>query len=138
MSSLSQFKGGDILYWVSGATYSQGKVVRSPTDHQLYVRVIAGSGTTDPASDSTNWRPDGGRPIKSIQRGVATAAGTVTISAVNLSKAFMSVNVQTGTVSAPVDYAANSGCAYLSSSTQVTVVGAGANQRVCWEVIEFY
>lgn len=76
--------------------------------------------------------------VKSVQRGVATAAGTVTITAVNLAKSFMSTNTQTGTVQANVDYAANSGCAYLSSATQVTVVGASATQRVCWEVIEFY
>ena len=72
MSNLSQFAaGGDPQYWVSGTTYALGKTVRSPTDHQRYVRVVAGAGTTDPANDATNWRPDGGRAIKSIQRGIA-------------------------------------------------------------------
>lgn len=75
--------------------------------------------------------------IKSIQRGVATASGTVTITAVNLAKTFMSVNNQTNQINAPIDYAAQSGCAYLSSSTQVTIQTAAAGQRVCWEVIEF-
>ena len=88
MSNLSQFAaGGDPQYWVSGTTYALGKTVRSPTDHQRYVRVVAGAGTTDPANDATNWRPDGGRPIKSIQRGVinipnGAPAAIATISAV--------------------------------------------------------
>ena len=92
MSNLSQFAaGGDPQYWVSETTYALGKTVRSPIDHQRYVRVVAGAGTTDPANDATNWRPDGGRAIKSIQRGVVTFATnenskTVTVSAVNTAK----------------------------------------------------
>ena len=55
MSNLSQFAaGGDPQYWVSGTTYALGKTVRSPIDHQRYVRVVAGAGTTDPANDATN------------------------------------------------------------------------------------
>ena len=93
MSNLSQFAaGGDPQYWVSGTTYALGKTVRSPTDHQRYVRVVAGAGTTDPANDATNWRPDGGRAIKSVQRGTIVISnggfsGTATVSAVNPAKA---------------------------------------------------
>ena len=92
MSNLSQFAaGGDPQYWVSGTTYALGKTVRSPTDHQRYVRVLAGAGTTDPANDATNWRPDGARPIKSTQRGAviipnSSTSGTATISAVITAK----------------------------------------------------
>ncbi len=88
---LSDMASGDPKYWVSGTTYAVGKTVRSPSDHQRYARITAGAGTTDPASDSTNWRPDGGRPIKSTQRGAITIAyqtniASVTISAVNPAK----------------------------------------------------
>lgn len=41
--------------WVSGTTYAANKVVVSPTNFQKYRRKTAGGGTTDPASDSTNW-----------------------------------------------------------------------------------
>jgi hypothetical protein len=42
--------------WVSGTTYSLGATVFSPINGRIYRRVVAGGGTTDPASDSTNWR----------------------------------------------------------------------------------
>ena len=89
MPTLTELLGiaGGIPYWVSGTNYAQGKTVRSPTDHQLYVRIVAGGGATDPANDPGNWRPDGGRPIKSIQRGAITipngsASAIATITAV--------------------------------------------------------
>lgn len=41
--------------WVSGATYTLNQVVSSLADGRLYRRIIAGAGTTDPASDNTNW-----------------------------------------------------------------------------------
>ena len=47
----------NVTKWESGTTYAQGQVVWSPTDFQTYRRTVAGSGTTDPASDSTNWEP---------------------------------------------------------------------------------
>lgn len=91
MSTASQFLGGQILYWVSGTTYAQGDVRRSPTDHQTYVRIVAGAGTTDPSADATNWRPDGARAIKSIQSGTVSIAsgqsvGNATITSVNTAK----------------------------------------------------
>jgi hypothetical protein len=49
MSAASFFGlGGSVQYWVSGTTYAQGKTVRSPVNHQLYVRIVAGAGTTRP------------------------------------------------------------------------------------------
>lgn len=148
MPSLAEILGlaGSIPYWVSGTNYQQGKTVRSPTDHQLYVRIVAGAGATDPASDSTNWRPDGGRAIKSIQRGVTTPGATgvisVTISPVNMAKA---------RVSLLSSRAKNFGNTYdtltqvrLASSTTLEVTGYtvtdSANQPnpVSWELIEDY
>jgi hypothetical protein len=92
MSAASFFGlGGSVQYWVSGTTYAQGKTVRSPANHQLYVRIVAGAGTTDPASDTTNWRADGRLPIKYRASGVITITGynysaTTTISSVDTGK----------------------------------------------------
>lgn len=41
--------------WVSGASYADGQRVWSPINQQLYRRVGAGAGTTDPSLDDTNW-----------------------------------------------------------------------------------
>lgn len=43
--------------WVSGTTYAIGDVVQSVADDRWYKRVVAGAGTTDPASDGTNYDP---------------------------------------------------------------------------------
>lgn len=42
--------------WVTATSYARGDVVWSPADYFDYVRVIAGAGSTDPASDPTNWQ----------------------------------------------------------------------------------
>lgn len=41
--------------WVSGTTYAIGDIRWSPANYQTYRRKTAGAGTTDPASDPTNW-----------------------------------------------------------------------------------
>ena len=41
--------------WASGTTYAFNVCVISPTDHLVYRRIVAGAGTTDPVSDTTNW-----------------------------------------------------------------------------------
>ncbi len=41
--------------WVSGTTYAKNVAVISQVNFQTYRRRIAGAGTTDPASDATNW-----------------------------------------------------------------------------------
>ena len=41
--------------WVSGTTYAVGNLTRSVTNGRVYQRRVAGAGTTDPASDTTNW-----------------------------------------------------------------------------------
>lgn len=45
----------NVVLWVSGTTYAQGVCVWSPTNFLTYRRKVAGAGTTDPSSDSTNW-----------------------------------------------------------------------------------
>lgn len=42
--------------WVTGTTYALGVRVWSPINQQLYRRVVAGAGSTDPSADATNWR----------------------------------------------------------------------------------
>ena len=141
MSNLSQFAaGGDPQYWVSGTTYALGKTVRSPIDHQRYVRVVAGAGTTDPANDATNWRPDGGRAIKSIQRGDAQIGAnlslTVTISAVNTSKSvlhFLGTTTESSVVT-PLARVA------LTNSTTITIVKgeSSSNSNLSWQLVEYH
>lgn len=43
------------VQWVSGTTYTKGKVVWSVANGRTYRRLIAGAGTTDPAADRVNW-----------------------------------------------------------------------------------
>ena len=146
MSNISQFfnSGGDPQYWVSGTTYALGKTVRSPTDHQRYVRVVAGAGTTDPANDATNWRPDGARPIKSIQRGVivmpvSTSSVTATISAVNTAKSELRFLGSLGTNGAsPPAYVTSK--IQLTNSTTLTADSSGFvyGHSLSWELTEYY
>lgn len=58
--------------WVSGTTYAEGDVVWSPTTYFIYRRKTAGAGTTDPASDTTNWASVAGT-------GDVTLTGTQTL-----------------------------------------------------------
>jgi len=43
--------------WVSGTTYPLDARVYSPVNWGLYLRKVAGAGTTDPSADPTNWQP---------------------------------------------------------------------------------
>lgn len=146
MSNLSQFIGGnsDIPTWVSGTTYAAGKVVRSPADfYQTYVRVVAGAGTTDPASDSANWKPAEARAIKSIQRGVVAVSTssnttTVTISAVNTAKTevrFLGSTVYYGSAATFTD-----GYVSLTNSTTLTFLQKDIpnSGSYSWELTEYY
>ena len=144
MSNLSQFAaGGDPQYWVSGTTYALGKTVRSPTDHQRYVRVVAGAGTTDPANDATNWRPDGGRAIKSVQRGTINipnggAIGTATVSAVNPAKTEFRFHGGAGRSSGGAVLIPT---ITLTNSTTVTANAGGVaagSLGVNWELTEYH
>lgn len=58
MSASSQFlgAGSSVSLWVSGATVAQWDYRKSPIDGEVYQRTAAtGSGTTDPANDTTNY-----------------------------------------------------------------------------------
>lgn len=58
MSNISQFipGGNSIKLWASGVSVAKWETVKSPLDGELYTRKAAtGSGTTDPADDTTNY-----------------------------------------------------------------------------------
>ncbi len=145
MSNASSFLSGAIVPWVSGTTYAVNRVVTSPADnYQTYIRVVAGAGTTDPSADSTNWKPFGGRAIKSVQRGTISlnrpdSTVSVTVSSVNTSKSMLT---KTGhqIVSGPnndVRVSLVSGTTitaykpYIDDTASVAVV-------VGWELVEYY
>lgn len=149
MSAAAYFGGSsDPVYWVSGTSYAEGKIIRSPSDHQLYTRIVAGAGATDPSADSTNWRPEGMRAIKSIQRGTITTTtsgsspttGSATISAVNTAKTelrFLGSNTNGAGNMSDSSYRIA-----LTNSTTVTATAAAGNdgitQNVSWELTEYY
>lgn len=54
VAALAETRGA--IKWISGTTYADGFVVWSPSNFMTYRRKGAGGGTTDPASDSTNWQ----------------------------------------------------------------------------------
>lgn len=140
--------GGNVPLWVSGTNYTQNKVVRSPSDWQRYARTTNGAGTTDPSIDTTNYRPDGGRTIKSIQRGViqiyspssTITQATATISSVNPAKTELrmlgcSGSNGAGSVTALAHLA-------LTNATTITATRISAavadNTLVAWELTEYY
>ncbi len=53
---LTSIAGSGVRAWVSGATYAVGEQSISLSNYQVYARVIAGAGTTDPSADGTNWK----------------------------------------------------------------------------------
>lgn len=87
MPSLSSLRNVDTRKWVSGTTYGADTIVWSPANFLMYVRTVAGSGTTDPSADSTNWALWGPTKRKQLQyvnvtwvggSGSALADGTIT------------------------------------------------------------
>lgn len=144
MSNITDFLGGSgAAPWVSGTTYAVGKVVLSPADnYQSYVRVIAGAGTTDPSSDSTNWKPIGARAIKSIQRGViniTVASATATITSVNTSKSELRYLGGDGRDGGAVPMVPR---LVLTNSTTITATSLQSNgslsTNVSWELTEHF
>jgi len=138
--------------WVSGQSYAVGEQAISPTDFGVYIRKVAGAGTTNPASDATNWQPFGGRAIKTIQRGTVAlndSTQTINITAVNMAKTelrLLSSDQVTPYVSAQTYYRASKNRISLTSATQITASGGIGNANgysaeavtVSWELTEYY
>lgn len=107
MSELSTFIGGasGAKLWVSGAVIKQYAYVISPTSLEVYQRKTAtGSGTTDPYSDTTNYRPASFRPWSSITPSGATISnnGSMTSEFANVAAhttPALSANVRTSVLS---------------------------------------
>lgn len=86
--------------------------------------------------------------IKSVQRGVTAVSGAgpinVTISAVNLAKAFVVSNTPGSGVYLPgsASYAINRNAARLTSATNLAIAGTkdspGVPTECFWEVVEFF
>lgn len=143
MSVLTQFIGGAARVWASGTPYLIGDVLLSPADnYQQYVRITNGAGTTDPASDTTNYRPYGARAIKSTQRGITL-----------LSSGGTSVGATITSVVTAKTQLRLLGCRYngvtnfqdvpylqLTNSTTLTVFRTGAvgDVYISWELTEYY
>ncbi|MDD0814292.1 hypothetical protein PSQ39_06580 [Curvibacter sp. HBC28] len=129
-TALSTLAGAQVPLWISGTTYPQYFVVRSPADQQLYLRRTNGAGTTDPASDSTNWQPEGARPVKSRQIAYVSfqgTTGTATISAVNTAKCHLE-NI--GAKIAPGGGSFETCMPVLTNSTTLTVTRDATNSTV--------
>lgn len=138
MSSLSDFVGGSPQLWVSGTAYAAGKVVWSPTDYQYFMHKSAGGGTTDPASDTTNWQPTGDRAIKSIQRGtIAYNSASATITAVVTAKSELR---QLGSDCSDGGGVPRNARVALSSTTTIshTVTFGASSGSTSWELTERY
>lgn len=138
MSNISDFIGGAPSVWVTGTTYSLGKVVLSPTDFQCYVRKVTGAGSTDPSADAINWQITG-NAIKSIQRGVisvTTTTATITITAVNPIKTELRMLGQTSGSSDTTGLVQ----IILTNATTITAnkAGTGVTANASWELTERY
>ena len=141
--NLSDLFGGEAPVWVSGRTYAVGQVVRSPANWYFrYVRVNAGAGTTDPYSDTGNWRPDGARPIKATQRGVASFPTGTHVLDVTIASTVLSVTQLRLLGATGLDNANNPPIIYLTSPTNLRIQFgnfiSGATNLISWELTEYY
>ena len=144
MANLSEFTA-EAPVWVSGRTYAVGQVVRDPADWYFrYVRVAGGAGTTNPINDPGSWRPDGARPIRSIQRGVVAVNATtkdVAISAVNTAKTELRLLGIRGGPSYAISQQWAVNLQLFNSTTLRFTVGdadTGGSTVASWELTEYY
>lgn len=123
--------------WVSGSSYPQWTVVVSPANAQPYIRTsAAGSGTTDPSADPSNWRRYG-ENVKSRQQvafNVAGSSGMATISAVDTSKCQLRV---LGMYRSSYPDAVTGIPALVNSTTVSMTFGTAVNVNVAIEIVEF-
>lgn len=138
----SSGSGSASVAWNAVTAYIIGQRAISGTDFCEYVRKVAGTTATDPASDGTNWQPFGRRAEKSTQRGLISIppggsnTGTATISAVNTAKCKLK----------NLGWSDASGAGYgggylvLTNSTTITATnGGGTNGSIiAYEIEESY
>lgn len=105
MSNLSDFLysgAGGAKPWVSGAAVQQYAYVVSPNDLEIYQRKTAtGSGTTDPYSDTTNYRPVSIDRLSSITNGWSAGGAWTNTGSTSIGN-FAGVTTSTPTLNAGV------------------------------------
>jgi hypothetical protein len=102
--------------WVSGTTYAEGAVVWSPITFLSYRRKTAGSGTTDPSLDSTNWAQVAGTGDVTVD-----ATQTLTNKTLNLSSNTL-VATSAQIAAAVTDETGTGALVFATSPTLVTPV----------------
>jgi len=140
-SSAAASAGASI--WVSGTTYSIGDVRYSPANGQIYRRLTAGGGTTDPSADGTNWTNVFAFTFSGSN---ATLAGSLTLSGgtangvlyLNGSKVATSGSALTfdGTNILTVGTATNKTTVITGGATGLTVAAAGAPAVAVWDTTD--
>jgi len=124
-SSTAVLAATNITKWVSGTTYTQGAVVWSPVNGLGYRRITAsGSGTTDPSSDTTNYKQVNGTGDVSTS-GNQTIAGTKTFSSTIVGS--ISGNAATATSATTAAYA---DAASVASSLSASNLGSAPHYAV--------
>lgn len=112
--------------WVSGTTYAVGDVRYSPTDFLAYRRKTSGGGTTDPASDGTNWALLSGLPSQTSNSGrFLTTNGTSPSWGTPTAPALVLLATLTPTAAANVDFLTT----FSSTYDAYLIVGVGINSN---------
>lgn len=149
MSALTDFYLGANrqlpLRWVSGTSYGIDADVWSAVDGRMYRRIVAGAGTTDPSSDSANWKPIIASGVK-VQRGTSnmaigvasvTAAITAVASTAKCQLRIVSV-VADASGPGPVDFSCQATIGFDSTSQLRFTRNVTTNYiEIGWEVTEF-
>lgn len=142
--NLDALIGGTAPLWASGETFDQYQVVKSPAaSGALYIRITAaGSGATDPASDTTNYRPFLGRAIKSIQRGTiaisSAASNTATITSVDTAKSELRALGYTVSSAGDQQYVPRITLTNATTITANRIASDSITTTVSWEITEYY
>lgn len=136
---LTSIAGSGVRAWVSGATYAVGEQAISLSNYQVYARVIAGAGTTDPSADGTNWRQIS-LSRKQVIRGSITiiapaTTSTATISSVVTSKSDLFFLGASNSNASP-----GGARVALTNSTTITATSGSSTgtTTVEYQVVEYY
>lgn len=137
MSAASDFYATGAKPWVSGKTYKRRSYVISLLDDEVYIRKTAeGSGTTDPADDTTNYRPVSYTRTLALPSSDIVPAGSVSAMFVGATKNVVGplvvgtrTNVLSVTGRGAIDYLAYHKSATGSARVEVIVDGAVVMDR---------
>ena len=137
--SLSSLLGGSAQLWVSGRTYEVGQQAISPAAFTTFIRKTAGAGAVDPASDTTNWQPFGGRAIKAIQRGDTFSPENSILTTVTISPVVMAKTEVRFLGGSEIAQVSNYNRVVLKTPTTLVVYGnSTTGAYISWELTEYY